>query len=338
MKTTNSLQPKHNKLFCGTSFQQFSIFIKNNLRMRVILEAVLITAVLLWSAGIVQAQLTPSGTPSTPNTQMPNLEQLYNRFDSGAGISVQSTFTEPTSGPSTTTMRTLNELMGVLPEQDTTNCAITSEVLTGKTFWGLCAGSGWGLLTGTGSLASAPPAPTATTGQTVCYNAGGSAISCTGTGQDGEYQMGETTSPRFTDNLDGTITDNLTGLIWLQEANCSDTAGTVSKVAKLTWADSLTWSNNLASGSCGLTDGSVAGDWRLPNFRELASLIDYGIGTIGTAPKIPAVNPFTNFQTDHYWTSTTYRPGSANAWFVSFNSANIFYATKANTEFVLPVR
>lgn len=31
--------------------------------------------------------------------------------------------------------------------------------------------------------------------------------------------------------------------------------------------------NTLADGACGLTDGSVAGDWRLPNVRELYSLI-----------------------------------------------------------------
>ena len=50
------------------------------------------------------------------------------------------------------------------------------------------------------------------TGQTLCYNSAGSVISCAGTGQDGELQKGVARS--YTDNGDGTITDNTTGLIW----------------------------------------------------------------------------------------------------------------------------
>ena len=50
------------------------------------------------------------------------------------------------------------------------------------------------------------------TGQTTSYD----------TGDDGEYQKGfEWPVPRFTDNENGTVTDNLTGLIWLKNANCS---------------------------------------------------------------------------------------------------------------------
>ena len=41
-----------------------------------------------------------------------------------------------------------------------------------------------------------------------------------GTGHDGDYQMGVPwPDPRFTDNEDGTVTDNLTGLIWLEDAD-----------------------------------------------------------------------------------------------------------------------
>jgi len=62
------------------------------------------------------------------------------------------------------------------------------------------------------------------TGQTTVYS----------TGDDGDIQAGVSwPSPRFMDNGDGTITDNLTGLMWLQDANCIateypgfDTSGT----------------------------------------------------------------------------------------------------------------
>jgi len=101
----------------------------------------------------------------------------------------------------------------------------------------------------------------AATGQTTCYDSSGNVIACAGTGQDGDVLAGSPLStPRFTDNGNGTITDNLTGLIWLKNANCFGTQ---------TWAQALTDANRLANGACGLTDGSVAGDWRLPNVREL---------------------------------------------------------------------
>ena len=54
-------------------------------------------------------------------------------------------------------------------------------------------------------------APVEKTGQTTSYAAG----------DDGDLEKGVTwPSPRFTDNTNGTVTDNLTGLIWLKNANC----------------------------------------------------------------------------------------------------------------------
>ena len=65
------------------------------------------------------------------------------------------------------------------------------------------------------------PAPVEKTWQTICYDDNGFVIPCDNTGQDGEYQKGVVwPAPRFTDNEDGTITDNLTGLMWLKDANC----------------------------------------------------------------------------------------------------------------------
>ena len=110
-------------------------------------------------------------------------------------------------------------------------------------------------------LAEHPSAFVAQTGQTECYDVDGNPIDCSGTGQDGEYLMGAAwPEPRFTDNGDGTITDNLTDLVWLQLVNCF---GPVS------WGDALLISNTLNNGACGLSDGSIEGDWRLPNANEL---------------------------------------------------------------------
>ena len=91
-------------------------------------------------------------------------------------------------------------------------------------------------------------------------------------------------SPRFTDNGNGTVTDNLTGLIWLKNASC---------YGQMPWTNALNVANALASGSCGLTDGSIAGAWRLPNVREMQSLIDYGRSTLRcqAATPSPASSP-----------------------------------------------
>jgi len=71
---------------------------------------------------------------------------------------------------------------------------------------------------------------------------------------------------RFTDRNDGTVKDELTGLIWARDAN---TFGTK------TWQEALDACNGLEADSRGLKDGSKRGDWRLPNFNEMRSLVDY---------------------------------------------------------------
>ena len=145
-------------------------------------------------------------------------------------------------------------------------------------------------------------APVEKTGQTTCYDDLGTEIPCTGTGQDGDIQAGvDWPSPRFTDNGDGTVTDNLTGLVWMDDANCWGTE---------MWANALGDCNTLASGSCGLTDGSSAGDWRLPHIQELNSLVDLG----NYDPALPSGHPFSNVQSFSYWSSTTYALWADYAW------------------------
>ena len=162
------------------------------------------------------------------------------------------------------------------------------------------------------------------TGQTQCWDTSGNLIGCAGTGQDGEYQAGVSVAPRFTDNLDGTVTDNLTKLIWLLDANC---------FGLQEWQPALDAANTLADGSCGLMDGSVAGDWRLPNLRELHSLIDYGHGL----PALPPVHPFSGVQSARYWSSTS-TGNPLNAWHVTLTAGGITFALKTSSIWVWPVR
>jgi hypothetical protein len=125
--------------------------------------------------------------------------------------------------------------------------------------------------------------------------------------------------PTFVDNGDGTVTDTRTGLIWLQDANCNGAQ---------TWANAGTWAGNLASGSCGLTDGSTAGQWRLPTVTELQDLIDYSQSN----PALPSGGaPFTNVQNFPYWTSTDYAPVPTAAWHVTLRNGYVATTDKSST-------
>jgi hypothetical protein len=143
-------------------------------------------------------------------------------------------------------------------------------------------------------------APVPVTGQTQSY----------ALGDDGDLEMGvQWPNPRFTDNENGTVTDNLTGLIWLKNAGC---------LGSKNWNAALQVSNNLADGQCGLSDGSNIGDWRLSNVNELYSLIDHGHAN----PALHSGHPFTGVQFDYYWTSTSRANFPERAWTVMVGSGH----------------
>lgn len=169
-------------------------------------------------------------------------------------------------------------------------------------------------------------APVPKTGQTTKY----------ADGDDGDLEKGVAwPAPRFTDNGDGTVTDNLTGLIWLKNANC---AGGIEN-----WATALAYSNELYDGcdncfgtadDCGLSDGSAAGDWRLPNVRELYSLIDLSQYN----PALPSGHPFSAVQSNDYWSSTPVAFDTDAAWLVHLDGGGVDGGLKTNSRYVWPVR
>jgi hypothetical protein len=164
------------------------------------------------------------------------------------------------------------------------------------------------------------------TGQVGCYDANGIVVDCAGTGQDGETQAGVAwPSPRFSDNGDGTVSDNLTGLVWLKDANCTDASGGIARGdGLLDWPSALTWSNNLSGGKCGLSDNSARGDWRLPNINELRSLVDYSRHD----PDLPAGHPFSNVRSIWYWSSTSNPVFTAGAFTVGMSRGSIHVTGK----------
>ncbi len=140
--------------------------------------------------------------------------------------------------------------------------------------------------------------------------------------EDAMRSRGAGPSSRFTDNQDGTVADSNTGLLWLKNANCFTPAN---------WARALEHVNTLASGACGLSDGSVAGEWRLPNVNELESLVD----TAASNPALTPGNPFNNVSNAVYWSSTSYfggEAGSPNAWAIRLSDGRYMNDSAANNK------
>ena len=179
-----------------------------------------------------------------------------------------------------------------------------------------------------------PASPVPQTGQTQSFTPG----------DDGDLGFGVTLpTPRFTDNGDGTITDNLTALMWLKNANCAGAAASsqpnaIAAVAQLNATGKM---NNI---DCG--DVARHTDWRLPNINEMTSLINYGFANpafsnaAGTGNGT-ANDPFTNFQiAAGYWSSTTYAGDPNVAWGINFSNPStiINHGAKAFAGFVLAVR
>ena len=119
--------------------------------------------------------------------------------------------------------------------------------------------------------------------------------------------------PRFSDNSDGTVTDNLTGLMWTKDANLlahdPNIIGNLISKARRTSQGALQYilSLNARTGTYGYND------WRLPNVKELRSLVDYS----QYDGALPAGHPFTNVMSDYYWSSSPYKNAFDLAWVVN---------------------
>lgn len=174
------------------------------------------------------------------------------------------------------------------------------------------------------------------TGQTTCYDGGGAGIPCASTGQDGQLQKGIARS--YTDNGDGTVTDDITGLMWEKLA---DDGSIHDKDTLYTWTDSFT----AKIGALNTANFAGHNDWRLPNVNEVQSLTNFAASPIRIDPPfdsgcIASCDGITCSCTrpGSYWSSTTYEPATAGAWGSFFDRGDLQFGSKAVGAFLRAVR
>jgi Protein of unknown function (DUF1566) len=180
-----------------------------------------------------------------------------------------------------------------------------------------------------GALVSVAPAQAGNlpmTGQTPAYQAdkNDGIVGPVDVPDDGTLQRGATLHYKVRD--DGTIQNLNTRLIW--EVKCSGGCGGLHDVNNLySWSGDGTqetiwdWLEDInAEGGTGYAGHN---DWRIPNVRELQSIVDYGFD--------PSIDPIFGPAAFLYWSSTSFASDPASAWVVSFFIGNVFFDDKRDT-------
>jgi len=267
----------------------------------------ILVAILIGVSVSYAGDLVPPGPPGKSMKSLSDLHELIN-----TGSNTPSTdFTTPEISSSMYSLEVIYDLMA-----DKISNIDDTKIITGTTIFGVA-----------GTLI---PHGLPKTGQTGCWDTDGNVQDdCLGGGQvdggqDGYYKKG--VAPAYTDNEDGTITDNATGLMWkkcsegLNGADC-DSGSITTETWRLALADCET--DTIASYT----------DWRLPNIKELFSIIDFQNSD-------PVVNEtfFPNTSSFPYWSSTSYSGFGSAVWTLDFSGGITGAFDKAGGSLVRCVR
>jgi len=135
----------------------------------------------------------------------------------------------------------------------------------------------------------------------------------------------------YVDCGNGTVTDNRTGLVWLQDADCYGTAtwgramdlvAGLSDLPESLNEDCQDLSDPNDTCDCNLTDGSSPGEWRIPSIDEWHEMTAAAVamGCVGDdGPSITSddgldcwseTDSFTGIQPFPYWSASPYSPDS----------------------------
>jgi hypothetical protein len=296
------------------------------------------------TAGSLDAPAPPDSSGSAMHT----LEHIYKILMTGDPdqITMRHAFEEPKYGPDVSSgFPDLDEIYNATPKYNE-NAATVDDVVPGKFFWGLGKGNAWGLLYGSPD-SSRIESPVLKTGQTTLvsnydvWNKDGYRDDAYWAAQKIGIDCSNANGARFEVNKkpidqadDGTVTDKKTGLMWTQNANFFN--------ASMTWTDAFTNVKNINNLPLGCTSSAEVDcytDWRVPNIKELQSLIDYG----HTSPAMPEKyeDAFTqdSVKNYYYWSSTTNLNNPySSAWAVYMVTGLVTGQSKSNPCYVWPVR
>jgi hypothetical protein len=171
--------------------------------------------------------------------------------------------------------------------------------------------------------------PLPATGQTKCYDASGTEVACGEVacpGQDGAHVTGCPSQGRYIApgvRPDGTILDTCTGLMWQKDTADISGDGLLDGNDKVSWCDALAYCEGLTF--------AKHDDWRLPNIRELQSLVDFGPDLSST------IDPVFGALPNNYWSSSSIA-GFPRAWVVYFGDGTNDGDTKEAKHLVRAVR
>ncbi len=204
---------------------------------------------------------------------------------------------------------------------------------------------------GTGvTVVEEPAGVNCASGGLLVSSANGNSYVCNGTGSAGSarpdppcYKEVYYGAGRYMDCDNGTVTDAVTGLLWLKDADCS----VFNQQAPWYVAQAIV--ANLGDGQCGLSDGSAPGDWRLPTRAEWQQTLGrdeggeicrgpaitdgWGTGCFGQGP-----TPFLHVAPVPYWSTTAYLLEPSLIWRIDLNDGEFQFVSRTVALKVWPVR
>lgn len=303
--------------------------------------------------------LTPS---NTPGDTMKTLEDIYYRLDKDA--SSPPTYGLNPPGSPGSTMHTLQQIYDKTPDfHDNPGDADTADVYKGKTFYKDSATR----LTGTLERAGYSVGTISSTyanGETDRYVVDQSGANDKGiddskqiipgkyawsngtwygpgtfhfwSGQTTSYRTGDEASvaakgKSYTDNGDGTVTDDCNGLMWAADDHSSDTwNNAIDYCYNIILCNDGSWLND-----CTGHGGNKYDDWHLPSIREGLIMLNYECGSAGGSCyddfQDSALQWTNGGTTGSYWLSTTCRDSTGNAYILDLGTGELNTAAKTST-------
>ncbi len=156
------------------------------------------------------------------------------------------------------------------------------------------------------------------TGQIIEYQAG----------DDGTYEAGwwkgrlnaDNRTRYVADTIDGddVVLDLATGLLWAADGN----AAGCNNGATATWANAVNYAEALTFAG--------SSDWRLPNVKELLSIVEYDADLVAAAAPLIQEPPFSNTARATYSTATTSPDNIANYMIANFHDGWVESTAKGN--------